>query len=152
MQSFEILAELDENVLNLLKILKLKRDVVFENEVKGMARRRIVMGFHEILKYLKSGRIKAVIVARNMNWQEEARRGLKNMCDVEKICVSQGIPLISASTKRILGRILQKHPYISAIGIFDISGYEEEFQKILNLWKIDDAFKMYHLDQNSMFA
>ncbi|PAV84088.1 hypothetical protein WR25_21186 [Diploscapter pachys] len=117
------LDELDQKVVEFLQNLKKRQDVVHEkNPVKAHAKRRLVFGMHEAYKHLRAGNLKMVIVAKNFDDDLKHVSHLYNA--VLSGCCLKEVPFVSASTKKLLSRAVNKFPYASVIGFMDYAGFE----------------------------
>ncbi|KAK6017211.1 ribosomal protein L7Ae, partial [Ostertagia ostertagi] len=119
---------LDEMVIDLLKRLRKQADAVYEvNQTKARSKRTFVCGLHESLKHVRAENVKCVIVARNLD--DELVSGPSLFHSLRDECITRRIPIIHASTKRLLSRALQKFPYTNIIALFHFHGFEEEEAK-----------------------
>ncbi|VDL79777.1 unnamed protein product [Nippostrongylus brasiliensis] len=142
---------LDEVVIDLLKRLRKQADTIFkENPTKARAKRTFVCGLHESLKHLNADNVRCVIVARNIN--DEVTAGSTLFHSLRDECLNRNIPMVHASTKRLLSRALQKFPYTNIIALFYFQGFEELYRRTIDLWMASESHVSYHLDQMSLFA
>ncbi|VDL86661.1 unnamed protein product [Nippostrongylus brasiliensis] len=142
---------LDEVVIDILKRLRKQADTIFkENPTKARAKRTFVCGLHESLKHLKADNVRCVIVARNIN--DEVTAGSTLFHSLRDECLNRNIPMVHASTKRLLSRALQKFPYTNIIALFYFQGFEELYRRTIDLWMTSESHVSYHLDQMSLFA
>ncbi|KAK6054771.1 ribosomal protein L7Ae [Cooperia oncophora] len=132
---------LDNMVMELLKKLRKQTDA-------ARAKRSFVCGLHESLKHVRAENVKCVIVARNID--EEIFSGPSLFHTLRDECVAHEIPIVHASTKRLLSRVVQKFPYISIIALFYFQGFEELYCDIIQEWKESDSHIHYHADQRSL--
>ncbi|KHJ81746.1 hypothetical protein OESDEN_18566 [Oesophagostomum dentatum] len=94
--------------------------------------------------------MKCIILARNMD--SEVMTEVPLFYHLREECMNRDIPLVHASTKRLLSRALEKFPYTNFVGLFFFQGFEDIYRNMIQLWKTSDSYKLYHMDQKSLFA
>lgn len=119
---------------NLLVSLQKFQDRVYhENRNKYKQKRRFILGLREVLKHLKLKRLKAIVIAPNIE-RISAKGGLDDyLGSIISICNEQGIPKIFAMNRHVLGRVVKKLAPVSVIGIFDYDGAHETFKELVSL-------------------
>lgn len=91
------------------------------------------MGIREVTKHLKLQKIKCVIIAPNCE-KIESKGGLDDAINsIIQIAMEQNIPFLFALGRKDLGKAVKKLVPISVIGIFDYSGAEEYFKRLVEL-------------------
>jgi len=128
---------------NLLVDLQRFQDRVYhENRIKYKQKRRFILGLREVLKHLKLKRLKAVIIAPNIE-RISAKGGLDDyLGSIISICNEQDIPKIFAMNRHVLGRVVKKLAPVSVVGIFDYDGAHEIFKELIGLVELaKDAYK-----------
>ena len=91
------------------------------------------MGIREVTKHLKLQKIKCVIIAPNCE-KIESKGGLDDAINsIIQIAMEQNIPFLFALGRKDLGKAVKKIVPISVIGIFDYSGAEEHFKRLVEL-------------------
>ncbi|CAJ0595519.1 unnamed protein product [Cylicocyclus nassatus] len=141
---------LDECVIELLKKLKKQANAAHKaNPIRARSKRTFICGIHECLKHIQADNVKCVLLARNMDAEME---GVTLLQSIRDECGARGIPIIHASTKRLLSRALEKFPYTNVVGLLRFQGFEEIYDKMISLWNSSDSHIKYHKDQSSLFA
>lgn len=144
------LSPLDELVIDFLKRLKKQIDAIHKtNPTKARAKRNFVCGLHESLKHIRADNVKCVFVARNLD--EEITAGPSLFHSVREECLNRSIPIVHASTKRLLSRAVQRFPYTNIVAVFGFQGFEDLYRSIIELWASDVSHTLYHIDQTSLF-
>ncbi|EYC12868.1 hypothetical protein Y032_0045g1129 [Ancylostoma ceylanicum] len=142
---------LDESVIELLKKLRKQRDAIHEeNPIRARTMRTFVCGLHESLKHIKADNVKCIVLARNID--AEITSAISLFHSLREECLSRGIPIVHASTKRLLSRALEKFPYTNVVALLHFQGFEELYRDMIQLWKCSDSHIHYHKDQTSLFA
>ncbi|VDM58113.1 unnamed protein product [Angiostrongylus costaricensis] len=67
-------------------------------------------------------------------------------------CFNRNVPIVHASTKRFLSRVLKKFPYTNVIALFCFQPFEELYRDVIRIWHESDSRIQYHIDQASLFA
>lgn len=126
--------EINNLTYNLLVTLQKFQDRVYhENPIKYKQKRRYILGLREVLKHLKLKRLKAVIIAPNIE-RISAKGGLDDyLGSIISICNEQQLPKIFAMNRHVLGRVIKKLAPVSVIGIFDYDGAHEIFKELIDL-------------------
>lgn len=96
-------------------------------------KRRYVMGIREVTKHLKLQKLKCVILAPNCE-KIESNGGLDDAINfIIQTSMEQNIPFLFALGRKGLGKAVNKLVPISVIGIFDYSGAEEYFKRLVEM-------------------
>ncbi|XP_028290249.1 selenocysteine insertion sequence-binding protein 2-like [Gouania willdenowi] len=134
--------EIDESVTLLLQELVCLQERVYQkNPTKAKSKRRLVMGLREVTKHLKLNRIKCVIISPNCE-KIQAKGGLDEaLYNVIAMAREQKIPFVFALGRKALGRCVNKVVAVSVVGIFNFSGAEELFNRLVSL--TEEARKAY---------
>ncbi|KAA0715312.1 Selenocysteine insertion sequence-binding protein 2-like [Triplophysa tibetana] len=126
--------EIDESVTMLLQELVRFQERVYQKEPnKAKAKRRLVMGLREVTKHMKLQKIKCVIISPNCE-KIQAKGGLDEaLYNVIAMAREQEIPFVFALGRKALGRCVNKLVPVSVVGIFNFSGAESLFNKLVSL-------------------
>ncbi|XP_057204247.1 selenocysteine insertion sequence-binding protein 2-like isoform X1 [Triplophysa rosa] len=126
--------EIDESVTLLLQELVRFQERVYQKEpTKAKAKRRLVMGLREVTKHMKLQKIKCVIISPNCE-KIQAKGGLDEaLYNVIAMAREQEIPFVFALGRKALGRCVNKLVPVSVVGIFNFSGAEGLFNKLVSL-------------------
>jgi len=104
-----------------------------KNPNKAKSKRRFVLGIREVFKHLKLNKIKCVIVSPNLE-KIQSKGGLDDMLSqVLQWCEDHSLQVIFALGRRALGRACGKFVPVSIVGIFDVSGCEEQYMHLSTL-------------------
>jgi ribosomal protein L7Ae-like RNA K-turn-binding protein len=91
------------------------------------------MGIREVTKHLKLQKLKCVILAPNCE-KIQSKGGLDDAINfIIQNAMEQNIPFVFALGRKGLGKSLNKLVPISVVGIFDYSGAEEYFKRLVQL-------------------
>lgn len=117
---------------NLLMTLQKFQDRVYhETPHKFKQKRRFVLGLREVLKHLKLKKLKAVVIAPNLE-RIASEGGLDDyLTSILSLCNAHGIPQIFAMNRHTLGRTVKKKAPVSVIGIFNYDGAQDIFKELL---------------------
>ncbi|XP_038606062.1 selenocysteine insertion sequence-binding protein 2-like isoform X4 [Tachyglossus aculeatus] len=134
--------EIDECVTLLLQELVSFQERVYQKDpVRAKTRRRLVMGLREVTKHMKLSKIKCVIISPNCE-KIQSKGGLDEaLCNVIAMAREQEIPFVFALGRKALGRCVNKLVPVSVVGIFNYSGAENLFHKLVAL--TEEARKAY---------
>ncbi|KAL1007563.1 hypothetical protein UPYG_G00088420 [Umbra pygmaea] len=134
--------EIDESVTLLLQELVRFQERVYQKDpTKAKAKRRLVMGLREVTKHMKLHKIKCVLISPNCE-KIQAKGGLDEaLYNVIAMAREQEIPFVFALGRKALGRCVNKLVPVSVVGIFNYSGAEELFNRLVSL--TEDARKSY---------
>ncbi|KAI2647835.1 Selenocysteine insertion sequence-binding protein 2-like [Labeo rohita] len=126
--------EIDESVTLLLQELVRFQERVYQKEPsKAKSKRRLVMGLREVTKHMKLHKIKCVIISPNCE-KIQAKGGLDEaLYNVIAMAREQEIPFVFALGRKALGRCVNKLVPVSVVGIFNYSGAEGLFNKLVSL-------------------
>ncbi|CAB1339153.1 unnamed protein product [Coregonus sp. 'balchen'] len=120
--------EIDESVTMLLQELVRFQERVYQKDPsKAKTKRRLVMGLREVTKHMKLHKIKWGL--------DEA------LYNVIAMAREQEIPFVFALGRKALGRCVNKLVPVSVVGIFNFSGAEGLFNRLVSL--TEDARKSY---------
>uniref|UniRef100_A0A670YRC1 SECIS binding protein 2 like n=1 Tax=Pseudonaja textilis TaxID=8673 RepID=A0A670YRC1_PSETE len=134
--------EIDECVTLLLQELVSFQERIYQKDpIKAKAKRRLVMGLREVTKHMKLSKIKCVIISPNCE-KIQSKGGLDEaLYNVIAMAREQEIPFIFALGRKALGRCVNKLVPVSVVGIFNFSGAENLFNKLVSL--TEEARKAY---------
>ncbi|CAG0883036.1 unnamed protein product [Cyprideis torosa] len=99
-----------------------------KDPIKAHAKRRWLCGLKEVLKMAQLKRLKAVIIAPDLEILAELNKTVAAILDEVS---PQGTPVIYAMNRRQLGYLSLKKRPVSCIGILDYGGAEVDFKKLL---------------------
>ncbi|XP_053129013.1 selenocysteine insertion sequence-binding protein 2-like isoform X2 [Hemicordylus capensis] len=134
--------EIDECVTLLLQELVSFQERIYQKDpMKAKAKRRLVMGLREVTKHMKLNKIKCVIISPNCE-KIQSKGGLDEaLYNVIAMAREQEIPFVFALGRKALGRCVNKLVPVSVVGIFNYSGAENLFNKLVSL--TEEARKAY---------
>ncbi|CAG5858930.1 unnamed protein product, partial [Menidia menidia] len=134
--------EIDESVTLLLQELVRFQERVYQKDpTKAKSKRRLVMGLREVTKHMKMHKIKCVIISPNCE-KIQAKGGLDEaLYNVIAMAREQEIPFVFALGRKALGRCVNKLVPVSVVGIFNYSGAEGLFNRLVSL--TEEARKAY---------
>ncbi|XP_074956520.1 selenocysteine insertion sequence-binding protein 2-like isoform X5 [Phalacrocorax aristotelis] len=134
--------EIDECVTLLLQELVSFQERIYQKDpMRAKARRRLVMGLREVTKHMKLNKIKCVIISPNCE-KIQSKGGLDEaLYNVIAMARDQEIPFVFALGRKALGRCVNKLVPVSVVGIFNFSGAEDLFNKLVSL--TEEARKAY---------
>ncbi|KAL2088909.1 hypothetical protein ACEWY4_015808 [Coilia grayii] len=134
--------EIDESVTLLLQELVRFQERVYQKDPsKAKAKRRLVMGLREVTKHMKLHKIKCVIISPNCE-KIQSKGGLDEaLYNVIAMAREQEIPFVFALGRKALGRCVNKLVPVSVVGIFNFSGAEDLFNRLVSL--TEEARKAY---------
>ncbi|XP_042254841.1 selenocysteine insertion sequence-binding protein 2-like isoform X1 [Thunnus maccoyii] len=134
--------EIDESVTLLLQELVRFQERVYQKDpTKAKSKRRLVMGLREVTKHMKLHKIKCVIISPNCE-KIQAKGGLDEaLYNVIAMAREQEIPFVFALGRKALGRCVNKLVPVSVVGIFNFSGAEGLFNRLVSL--TEEARKAY---------
>ncbi|XP_051484490.1 selenocysteine insertion sequence-binding protein 2-like isoform X2 [Apus apus] len=134
--------EIDECVTLLLQQLVSFQERVYQKDpMRAKAKRRLVMGLREVTKHMKLNKIKCVIISPNCE-KIQSKGGLDEaLYNVIAMAREQEIPFVFALGRKALGRCVNKLVPVSVVGIFNYSGAEDLFNKLVSL--TEEARKAY---------
>ncbi|KAM8876019.1 selenocysteine insertion sequence-binding protein 2-like [Synchiropus picturatus] len=134
--------DIDESVTLLLQELVRFQEQVYQKDPnKAKSKRRLVMGLREVTKHMKLNKIKCVIISPNCE-KIQAKGGLDEaLYNVIAMAREQEIPFVFALGRKALGRCVNKLVPVSVVGIFNYSGAEGLFNRLVSL--TEEARKAY---------
>uniref|UniRef100_A0A8B9FYW3 SECIS binding protein 2 like n=2 Tax=Amazona TaxID=12929 RepID=A0A8B9FYW3_9PSIT len=137
-----LVKEIDECVTLLLQELVSFQERIYQKDpMRAKARRRLVMGLREVTKHMKLNKIKCVIISPNCE-KIQSKGGLDEaLYNVIAMAREQEIPFVFALGRKALGRCVNKLVPVSVVGIFNYSGAEDLFNKLVSL--TEEARKAY---------
>lgn len=104
-----------------------------KNPAKAKSKRRYVMGIREVTKHLKLKKLKCVILAPNCE-KIKSKGGLDDAINtIIQVSMEQNIPFLFALGRKALGKAVNKLVPISVVGIFDYTGADEYFRRLVGL-------------------
>ncbi|XP_047143268.1 selenocysteine insertion sequence-binding protein 2-like isoform X2 [Hydra vulgaris] len=110
----------------LLDLIKYQDRVYHENRTKFKQKRRYVLGLREVLKHLKVKKLKAIIVAPNIE-RISCEGGIDDyLTNILSLCNEDSIPVIFAMNRHTLGKTMKKNAPASVVGIFSYDGAQSE--------------------------
>lgn len=92
------------------------------------------MGLREVLKHLKAGNLKMVILATDMEKVEE-ENGIDNfMIELMALCMKLKVPYVFSVNRFKLGCLAKvRGQKVSAVGVLNFQGANEEFRDLCEL-------------------
>lgn len=94
-------------------------------------KRRLVIGFREVLKYLRLSKIKCVVIAPDIE-KIQAKGGLDQLlAEILELCKGQQVPALFSLRRRKLGLALKKPVQVSIVGILNYQGANDSFKELL---------------------
>ncbi|XP_053329917.1 selenocysteine insertion sequence-binding protein 2 [Spea bombifrons] len=134
--------EVDACAVALLKELVRFQDRMYQKDpVKAKTKRRLVMGLREVLKHLKLGKLKCIIISPNCE-KIQSKGGLDDTLQTIIDCArEQNVPFVFALNRKALGRCVNKAVPVSVVGIFSYDGAQDHFHKLYMLTM--EAREMY---------
>ncbi|KAM8894034.1 selenocysteine insertion sequence-binding protein 2-like isoform 3-T3 [Spinachia spinachia] len=134
--------EIDESVTMLLQELVRFQERIYQKDpTKAKTKRRLVMGLREVTKHMKLNKIKCVLISPNCE-KIQAKGGLDEaLYNVIAMARDQEIPFVFALGRKALGRCVNKLVPVSVVGIFNYSGAEGLFNRLVSL--TEEARKAY---------
>ncbi|XP_035274957.1 selenocysteine insertion sequence-binding protein 2-like [Anguilla anguilla] len=134
--------EIDESVTLLLQELVRFQERIYQKDPsKAKSKRRLVMGLREVTKHMKLLKIKCVIISPNCE-KIQSKGGLDEaLYNVIAMAREQEIPFVFALGRKALGRCVNKLVPVSVVGIFNFSGAEGLFNRLVSL--TEEARKAY---------
>mmetsp|Transcript_5526 Transcript_5526/g.6484 ORF Transcript_5526/g.6484 Transcript_5526/m.6484 type:complete len:295 (-) Transcript_5526:926-1810(-) len=130
-----------------MTVYELQRRQYLKDPSKSKARRRLVMGMREVRRGVKSGNLKCIIVASNIDQGsggmirggiDDNIRGILELCEPNAEESEMGknpTPVIFALNKSKLGEAVGKRIKISTIGIQSVDGAYEDYRNSISLSK-----------------
>ena len=117
----------------LQEIVRFQDRLYHKNPIKAKMKRRYVMGIREVTKHLRLNKLKCVILAPNCE-KIQAKGGLDDAINlIIQTSMEQNVPFVFALGRKGLGKAVNKLVPISVVGIFDYSGAEEYFKRLVEL-------------------
>uniref|UniRef100_A0A8C5LKS4 SECIS binding protein 2 n=1 Tax=Leptobrachium leishanense TaxID=445787 RepID=A0A8C5LKS4_9ANUR len=134
--------EVDNCVTCLLQELVRFQDRMYQKDpAKAKTKRRLVMGLREVLKHLKLGKLKCVIISPNCE-KSQSKGGLDDTLQTIITCAQeQNVPCVFALSRKALGRCVNKAVPVSVVGVFSYDGAQDYFHKLCEL--TCEARKLY---------
>jgi selenocysteine insertion sequence-binding protein 2 len=115
------------------EIVRFQDRLYHKNPAKAKMKRRYVMGIREVTKHLKLQKLKCVILAPNCE-KIQSKGGLDDAINlIIQTSIEQNVPFVFALGRKGLGKAVNKLVPISVVGIFDYSGAEEFFRRLVEL-------------------
>uniref|UniRef100_A0A7S2S0F1 Ribosomal protein eL8/eL30/eS12/Gadd45 domain-containing protein n=1 Tax=Eucampia antarctica TaxID=49252 RepID=A0A7S2S0F1_9STRA len=123
----------DENVVPLIcemlgELMRLQ--IRNKDDKNARARRRLVMGFREVARGIRSHKIKMIIMANNLDEYGAIDSKLQDILDMAK---EDNLPVIFEMNKRKIGKALGKTIKVGIVGIQNADGAHEPFKKLKKL-------------------
>uniref|UniRef100_T1JTW6 Ribosomal protein eL8/eL30/eS12/Gadd45 domain-containing protein n=1 Tax=Tetranychus urticae TaxID=32264 RepID=T1JTW6_TETUR len=117
----------------LVNLLRFQDRAFHKAPEKMETKRRFVCGFNQVNKYIRTNKVKAVVIAPDI--EQVIVDGILDET-VENLilaCQEKQIPVVFTSTRNRLARVCAKTPrsQVSAVAIIDYSGVHEEFNKLM---------------------
>ncbi|KAJ3338991.1 Selenocysteine insertion sequence-binding protein 2-like [Gonapodya sp. JEL0774] len=127
----QLITEEVESSINafLAKVSQFQLRQVQQNPTKAKQKRRFVAGLREVARHLIRGKIKAVIVAKNV---EETGSEVSHLLE---LCHLHGVSIIFGLTRRQLCEACRatRQAGVSVVGVMSIAGAEEEYKTLLSV-------------------
>lgn len=96
--------------------------------VKAKANKRYVVGFKEVKKFLIVKRLKLLIIAPDLERNEEVDRLVE---ETKSLADQNNIPYVFSIKRRHIGYLLLKKVPVSLVGIFDYQGTTDNVNELL---------------------
>lgn len=122
----EIAIPLINEMLGELMRLQLRAKEANNTKVK----RRLVMGIREVIRGIRSHKVKMVVLANNLDEYGALEEKLQEILDLAK---ENEVPVISVLNKRKIGKAVGKSIKVSVVGIENPEGAFEAFKKLKKL-------------------
>lgn len=114
-------------------IVRFQDRLYHKSPLKAKSKRRFVMGIREVTKHLKLNKVKCIIMAPNCE-KIQSKGGLDEAINkIIQMSIEQNITFVFALGRKGLGRAVNKLVPVSVIGIFDYSGAEQHFKRLVEL-------------------
>lgn len=147
---------LDEQIVQLLTLLAEFHDRAYKQTVgmpaKRMSSRRLVCGFHEVIKSLKLNRLKFLIVAIDLEKgayeisaesttegpQDQPRRTealAKTLALAVQLAREKDCPAVLAFKRRYLQKLCHKRAPVGCVGILNFAGAEDKAKLLVGAWR-----------------
>ncbi|XP_065067217.1 uncharacterized protein LOC135692826 [Rhopilema esculentum] len=128
--------DIDQIVYKMLKDLRrFQTRAYIENPIKAKTKKRLVLGIREVARHLKMSRLKCVIIAPNLEKITNEGGIDSYLGKIIFDCKQFSIPVVYSMTRQILGMILKRNVPVSAIGILNYAGVEDDFKQLCALVK-----------------
>ncbi|CAL8263017.1 unnamed protein product [Boreogadus saida] len=126
--------EVDECVSALLRELVRFQDRLYQKDpMKARMKKRLVMGLREVLKHLRLGKVKCVVISPNCE-RSQSKGGLDEaLHTIIEACRQRAVPLVFALSRKALGRCVNKAVPVSLVGIFNYDGAQDFYHKMIEL-------------------
>ncbi|PNF14760.1 hypothetical protein B7P43_G08341 [Cryptotermes secundus] len=112
-------------------IVKFQDRQYHRDPVKAFARRRYVLGFREVMKYLQLKKLKLIIIAPDLEVSKLKGGIYDRVAQLKEQCTAQGVTYLFALSRRELGILTFKNVGISIMGIFRYEGSENNFKNVV---------------------
>ncbi|XP_039256732.2 selenocysteine insertion sequence-binding protein 2-like [Styela clava] len=134
--------QIDEACIVILqKLVQFQERMYRKDPVKAKSKRRFVLGIREVTKHLKLKKLRCVLISPNLE-KIQSKGGLDDaLQQILLLCKTQSVPHVFALGRCAMGRAVSKLVPVSIIGIFDYSGVEDSYKKMLDL--VEDAHNKY---------
>jgi selenocysteine insertion sequence-binding protein 2 len=103
-----------------------------QNPVKATKlKRRLVVGFREVAKYVRLKKIRCIIIAPDIE-KSQSDGGLESiLAELIQLCQEQSVPILFTLRRRPLGRALKKTVQVSIVGVINYQGAHEIFATLM---------------------
>lgn len=127
-------ADLDTAVVQLVSTLYYYQERMrSQNPTKAKMRRRMVLGLREVDRNVRSGKIKLLVVAPNID-EGGAAGGMDDRINsIIATARAQEVPIAFALTRRRLGKALCKNLRVSVVGILSFDGADGSQRRVIDL-------------------
>mmetsp|Transcript_62742 Transcript_62742/g.107728 ORF Transcript_62742/g.107728 Transcript_62742/m.107728 type:complete len:276 (-) Transcript_62742:325-1152(-) len=114
------------------KLFEYQERLRLRDPTKAKMRRRLVFGLREVRRGIKSGKVKCVVVAPNID-EGHFAGGLDDTVNdiVASGRAAEGCEVLFALSKKKLGKALGKHVRVSAVGIYSMDGAYDIYKKVI---------------------
>jgi selenocysteine insertion sequence-binding protein 2 len=112
----------------LSELMRLQKRATEEKNAK--AKRRLVMGFREVARGIRSHKVKMVIAANNLDEYGAIDEKLQEILD---LCRDESVPTFFEFNKRALGKAIDKSIKIAVVGVQNAEGAHQHFKKLTTL-------------------
>ncbi|CAL8348116.1 unnamed protein product [Lota lota] len=126
--------DVDECVSALLRELVRFQDRLYQKDpMKARIKKRLVMGLREVLKHLRLGKVKCVVISPNCE-RSQSKGGLDEaLHTIIDTCRERAVPFVFALSRKALGRCVNKAVPVSLVGIFNYDGAQDFYHQMIEL-------------------
>ncbi|XP_064394353.1 selenocysteine insertion sequence-binding protein 2-like [Halichondria panicea] len=143
--------EINECAAMLLsELLRFQDRQFLKDPIKAKMKKRYVCGMREVLKHVKSRRVKCLIVAPNME-RIHSEGGIDDViAQILSLAEEQSLPTIFALSRRRLAVTLKKSHKVGCVGVFRYEGAESHYKRLLEL--VENAREQYKIKEADLLT